>query len=205
MQVEDLSFDEGQNEAVQGPERVRAARADRDRRLAPGHSAVGSTIPMDDEGNVYAPSFRPSSQDLASLVTVTETVEPGDVLVIDTDRRGLMRRGSSAADNGVVGIVAAAPGLVLGSEVEIGESETAKEREQSADFQLKVPVAFSGVVDCKVDASYGAVWTGNLLVTSPTPGHAMAQQGPLPGTVLGKALEPLQEGVGTIKVLVMLR
>jgi hypothetical protein len=101
--------------------------------------------------------------------------------------------------------VADAPGLVLGSEVEIGITEAPDEREQSADFQLKAPVAFSGVVDCKVDASYGPVWPGNLLVTSPTPGHAMAQQAPLPGTVLGKALEPLEKGVGTIKVLVMLR
>ena len=200
--VDDLTLEEAQRGAGQ---RVRAARAGDDRRPATDRSALGSTVPVDNEGNVYAPSFRPSSQDLASLVTVSETVEPGDVLVIDTDRRGLMRRGSSAADNGVVGIVAAAPGVVLGSEVEIGQTEAPAERGQNSDIQLKVPVAFSGVVDCKVDASYGAVWTGNLLVTSPTPGHAMAQQAPLPGTVVGKALEPLEEGVGTIKVLVMLR
>ena len=205
MPVADLEPDEGKREGVQEHEQVRAAQAGHDRRPATGHSNLSAAIPVDDEGNVYAPSFRPSSQDLASLVRVSETVERGDVLVIDTDRRGLMRRGSSAADNGVVGIVAAAPGVALGSELEIGQTEAPAEREQNSDFQLKVPVAFSGVVDCKVDASYGAVWTGNLLVTSPTPGHAMAQQAPLPGTVLGKALEPLQEGAGTIKVLVMLR
>jgi hypothetical protein len=56
-----------------------------------------------------------------------------------------------------------------------------------------------------VDASSGAIWPGDLLVTSPTPGRAMRQEAPLPGTVLGKALEPLAEGAGTIKVLVMLR
>jgi len=33
----------------------------------------------------------------------------------------------------------------------------------------------------------------------------MRADAPLPGTVLGKALEPLEEGVGAIKVLVMLR
>ncbi|MCJ7754396.1 MAG: hypothetical protein MUP13_07505, partial [Thermoanaerobaculales bacterium] len=109
---------EGHREGVQGEERVRAARADQDRRLAPGQSGLNAAIPVDDEGNVYATSFRPSSQDLASLVDVSEEVQPGDVLVIDPDRRGLMRRGSRAADNGVVGIVAAAPGVVLGSEVE---------------------------------------------------------------------------------------
>ena len=49
------------------------------------------------------------------------------------------------------------------------------------------------------------MWTGDLLVTSPTPGHAMAQQARLPGTAFGKALEPLEKGTGMIKVLVMLR
>ena len=39
----------------------------------------------------------------------------------------------------------------------------------------------------------------------PRSGHAMRTESPLPGTVVGKALEPLEEGVGVIKVLVMLR
>jgi hypothetical protein len=33
----------------------------------------------------------------------------------------------------------------------------------------------------------------------------MRTDAPLPGTTLGKALEPLEEGTGTIRVLVMLR
>ena len=80
-----------------------------------------------------------------------------------------------------------------------GDSNTVTSPSQRA------AVAFAGVVTCKVDADYGAVWPGDLLVTSPTPGHAMRADAPLPGTVLGKALEPLEEGVGAIKVLVMLR
>ena len=74
-----------------------------------------------------------------------------------------------------------------------------------AETALHAEVAMAGVVKCKVDATYGAIWPGNLLVTSPTSGHAMRTESPLPGTIVGKALEPLQEGVGTIKVLVMLR
>jgi hypothetical protein len=56
-------------------------------------------------------------------------------------------------------------------------------------------------------AGYGAVETGDLLVTSPTPGHAMSAPDavPSPGTVLGKALEPLDTGQGTIRMLVMMR
>jgi len=87
----------------------------------------------------------------------------------------------------------------------VGDGEPADDEPAAGDLTLRVPVAFSGVVLCKVDASYGSVWPGDLLVTSPTPGHAMRDEAPLPGTVLGKALEALEEGTGTIRVLVMLR
>ena len=66
-------------------------------------------------------------------------------------------------------------------------------------------MAFSGIVQCKVDAGYGAIQVGDLLTTSLTPGHAMRSAGLMPGTILGKALEPLDTGTGLIKVLVMLR
>ncbi len=51
----------------------------------------------------------------------------------------------------------------------------------------------------------GAVEPGDLLVTLPTPGHAMRMDAPLPGTVVGKALEPLAAGQALLRVLVMLR
>jgi hypothetical protein len=76
----------------------------------------------------------------------------------------------------------------------------------------KVLVAHSGRVRVKADASFGAIRAGDLLVTSPTSGHAMRSQ-PLtvgdaefhrPGTLLGKAIEPLAEGQGEILVLLTL-
>jgi len=87
---------------------------------------------------------------------------------------------------------------------EIGDA-TGGDIEEGTAPTHRAAVGLAGVVTCNVDAAYGAVWPGDLLVTSPTPGHAMRAEAPLPGTMLGKALEPLQEGVGTIKVLVMLR
>ncbi|MFV2073466.1 MAG: hypothetical protein ACC742_12545, partial [Thermoanaerobaculales bacterium] len=183
---------------------------------APGPRVAGPAVPMDAEGNVYATSFRPSSQDLASLLEVSEAVEPGDVMVIDRGAgSGMMRRADEASDTGVVGVVAASPGVVLGM---ASPTKLAAERPVDAATgeaedlgvaagvsALRAPVAFSGVVRCKVDADFGAIWPGDLLVTSPTPGHAMRNEAPLPGTVLGKALEALEEGTGTIRVLVMLR
>ena len=77
--------------------------------------------------------------------------------------------------------------------------------DEMAVATTRAPVAFSGIVPCKVDAGYGVIRVGDLLTTSPTRGHAMRTSDPQPGTILGKALEPLDAGTGLIKVLVMLR
>jgi hypothetical protein len=172
------------------------------------------TAPIDEEGNVYGRSFRPSATDLASLVEVTEPVEPGDVLVIDPEQAGRMSLARRAADSAVFGIVAAEPGVVLGSDpvTEVAAAPAvglgagaAVESPSVAEGSSRVPVAVSGMVLCKVDAGYGSIRPGDLLTTSPTPGHAMLVHEPAAGTILGKALEGLDTGTGTIRVLVMLR
>jgi hypothetical protein len=62
-------------------------------------------------------------------------------------------------------------------------------------------------VYCKVDAQYSPIEVGDLLTTSPTPGHAMKADDPLKafGTVIGKALRPLSEGQGLIPILIALQ
>lgn len=57
----------------------------------------------------------------------------------------------------------------------------------------------------KVDASYGAIRPGDLLVASPTPGHAMRADDPGVGTVIGKALDSLDEGTGAVAVMITLQ
>ena len=54
----------------------------------------------------------------------------------------------------------------------------------------------------RVDASYGSILPGDLLVSSPTAGHAMRELNPQPGTIVGKALGSLEEGQGTVPVLI---
>ena len=54
----------------------------------------------------------------------------------------------------------------------------------------------------KVDASFGAIQPGDLLVASPNPGHAMRADDPRVGTVIGKAMGELGEGLGIVPVLV---
>ena len=103
---------------------------------------------------------------------------------------------SQPYDTRVAGVVSERPGVLLG---EAGED--------------KAKVAHSGRVKVKGDARYGAVALDDLLVTSLTAGHAMrsapmdlgGMQVHRPGTLLGKALEPLAEGQGEILVLLMLQ
>lgn len=138
------------------------------------------------------------------LEELGEPVEVGDVLVMSQE--GRMAIGRFAADAAVVGIVTEvlqAASSSAGKAADVGVA---------GDLQLtrspagqRISVAHSGVVLCKVDAGYGSVRPGDLLTTSPTAGHAMRAEAPGIGTVLGKALEPLDTGTGQIRVLVMLQ
>ena len=117
--------------------------------------------------------------------------EPGTVMVIDPAGGSKLRTSTNAYDTTVAGIVSTAPGVSLGT------------KEDGNDGEKLIAVA--GRVPCKVDASYAPIMPGDLLTTSDTPGHAMKATDPAIGTILGKALEPLDSGIGTIEVLVTLQ
>lgn len=57
----------------------------------------------------------------------------------------------------------------------------------------------------QVDAAYGAIQPGDLLVASPHAGYAMRADSLSSGTIVGKALGELQSGTGTIAVMVTLQ
>lgn len=69
------------------------------------------------------------------------------------------------------------------------------------------PVALTGRVWCLTDASYGSVNSGDLLTTSPTPGHAMVVRNhqKAQGAILGKAMTSLDSSKGLVLVLVSLQ
>ncbi|MBI4577981.1 MAG: hypothetical protein HY722_17095 [Planctomycetes bacterium] len=67
------------------------------------------------------------------------------------------------------------------------------------DLRQQVPLAVVGIVPCKVTTEGGPIRPGDLLVTSGTPGHAMRDDDPRVGTVLGKSLGSLEdEGTGAV-------
>jgi hypothetical protein len=124
--------------------------------------------------------------------------EPGSVVVIDPARPGNLRVSDAAYDARVAGIVSGAnhlaPGMVMQSDgVPLAHGGH--------------PVALTGRVWCKVDAGFGAVHPGDLLTTSPTPGHAMLalDAARRQGAVIGKAMTSLEAGRGLVLVLVSLQ
>ena len=151
-------------------------------RRSPAHSArpAPRNVRSESEAQEFPIAHLP---ELRRFVAVSEDVEPGDVLVLDREQRGMSRPGDTPGDSAVIGVVSADPGRLKG----------------------RAAATVSGVVNCKVDAAYGRVLPGDSLTVSPTKGHAMHSTVHAPGAILGRAIEPLDSGRGLIKVLVTLR
>ncbi len=119
----------------------------------------------------------------------------GGVTVVVIDRDGALRQSSEPYDTKVAGVISGAgtyrPGIIL-------DKQPASSGRPS--------VSLIGKVFCKVDSDHGPIAVGDLLTTSPTPGHAMKANDPTLafGAVLGKALKPWNGGRGLIPILVAL-
>ncbi len=130
--------------------------------------------------------------------TILAVVTPNGYLGIGTTnpQSPLDVNGNINITTRVAGVVTAQTGVILG---EGGPN--------------RVLVATTGRVKVRVDANRYPIHIGDLLVTSGTPGMAMKSQpfrvhGKImhrPGTIIGKALESLSSGEGTILVLVSLQ
>jgi hypothetical protein len=150
---------------------------------------VAGNITVD--GNINA-----KYQDVAEWVPSTQKLAVGTVVIIDADGVNHVSASTAAYATSVAGVITGQPGLLLGEE---GDG--------------KVKVATTGRVKVKVDATRAPIKAGDLLVTSETPGVAMRSE-PVsvggfamhrPGTLIGKALEPLAKGTGEILVLLSLQ
>jgi hypothetical protein len=165
-----------------------------------GSLGVGTTTPATKlhvagdvtvEGNIGA-----RYQDVAEWVDADDSLPTGTVVTTDPERSNHVRSSDKAYDTSVAGVITKRPGILLGT---AGRG--------------KVAVAQSGRVRVKVDATFGAIKPGDLLVTSPTPAHAMKSEPILvgeapihrPGTIIGKALEPLPNGQGEVLALITLQ
>jgi hypothetical protein len=143
------------------------------------------------QGNIEA-----KYQDVAEWVPAGGRLAPGTVVVLNREKSNEVMPSRAAYDTAVAGVVSTTPGLLLG---EAGDD--------------KSKIATTGRVRVRVDASEHPVHIGDLLVTSAKTGMAMVSQ-PVdlggvkihrPGTVIGKALEPLEGSEGEVLVLLSLQ
>src|SRR6185369_14315793 len=120
--------------------------------------------------------------------------EPGTVMVLGNE--GTLSESQQAYDKRVAGVISGAGEYM--KEIVLDKQQTSGNRQ---------PIALLGKVFCKVDAQFGAIEVGDLLTSSPTPGHAMKTSDPFKafGAVIGKALRPLKEGQGLIPILIALQ
>ena len=146
---------------------------------------------IDVGGNINA-----KYQDMAEWVDSPQDLAAGTVVVLDSSKSNQVVASNQSYDSRVAGVISLRPGLALG---ERGEG--------------RVLVATTGRVKVKVDATNGPIQIGDLLVTSDKEGVAMKSM-PVeiggvrihrPGTLIGKALEPLAQGTGEILVLLSLQ
>jgi len=150
---------------------------------------VAGNIQVD--GNINA-----KYQDIAEWVESSQTLSSGTVVILDANRNNQVIASNSAYDTTVAGVVSERPGVLLGE----GGAGKAK-------------IATTGRVKVRVDATKSPIKIGDLLVTSDVAGTAMKSI-PIdmsgvkihrPGTIVGKALEPLAGGTGEILVLLSLQ
>lgn len=154
-----------------------------------GDGRVTGNLTVD--GNIAA-----KYQDVAEWVPAAEQLDAGTVVVLDTTKSNQVTSSFKSYDTRVAGVISAQPGITLG------------EKSDS-----KVLVATTGRVYVNVDATSGPIEIGDLLVTSDREGCAMKSAAVeiggvrihRPGTLIGKALEPLRSGTGKILVLLSLQ
>ena len=123
-------------------------------------------------------------------------IPPGAVVSIDPQNPGKLRLSGRAYDNKVAGIVSGAngikPGISMIDEAQLEPGEN---------------VALSGRVYVQANNSAGPIEPGDLLTSSDVPGEAMraADHRRAQGSIIGKAMTPLEGESGTVLVLVTLQ
>jgi len=158
---------------------------------------TSTALTIDPAGNLLVDgNINAKYQDVAEWVPAEAEMPAGTVVVLNRAKSNEVTQSIKAYDTAVAGVVSEQPGVLLG---QAGRD--------------KAKIATTGRVKVRVDARKHPIEVGDLLVTSDKAGMAMLSE-PLdiggvklhrPGTLIGKALEPLPGGEGEILVLLSLQ
>jgi hypothetical protein len=119
-----------------------------------------------------------------------EFIATGDLLVASDKGKSILSRSSKSYTTAVIGVVSGNPLVVINN---------------SGKEEKVYPVILAGKGLCRVDARQNPIKPGDLLVASDTPGCAM--KGVIDsfdkiGSVIGKALDYLDDGIGLIPIFI---
>jgi hypothetical protein len=117
-------------------------------------------------------------------------ISEGDILAASDLGESVLAKTKEAYMTSVIGVVTGKPLVAINN---------------SGEEEKVYPIALCGKVRCKVDAKNGPIKPGDLIVSSENPGHGMKGKidsfGKV-GSVIGKALEGIESGVGSIMVFI---
>ena len=153
------------------------------------------------EGDGYLWTLRGSLNDIAEYIPVSNlTIEAGDVVAIDSDNNETIKKSSKPYQTAVIGVISTNPAQIYGNKEVFGGESNDKKR----------LLCIAGRVPVKVTDENGPIKRGDLLTSSSKAGYAMKASPVIvsgieiyrPGTIIGKAMEPLEKGEGKIIVFV---
>lgn len=131
---------------------------------------------------VYDGTASSPASDLAEVYPSNEILVAGDVVALDTNAPGKIKKTSTSYEAKLFGAISTKPAVRMGSEI------------------VGYDVALTGRVSVKVSSENGAIAVGDPLTSSGTPGYAM--KATEPGMIVGFALETHATGLGVIAVFV---
>lgn len=129
---------------------------------------------------------RNGSYDVAEdYPTRDDSLEVGELVAIDPNERGFVKKSDGAYDHAVIGVYSESPALRL------------SQQDSAIDGGRVIPVALAGRVPVKVSTENGRIQPGDYLTASSLPGVAM--KATKSGVVVGQAMEVYaDEGVGKV-------
>ncbi len=119
-----------------------------------------------------------------------EYVQPGDILVVSEGGKSILSRARTEYNRSVIGVISGNPAIIINAD---------------GTRQKAYPVALTGTVLCRIDARQKPLRPGDPVVTSATPGCGMGgviDSFDKIGTVLGKALDALADGIALVPVFI---